>query len=388
MSRRRPAWSRARVLPRWAAMMARRSTARDRSRRCRASAPGRPGRSGRRPARRAPRRCPDRGRPPAAPPLRRRFRGRPRPAVSGPAWTRTFASRLPTTWRRPSSSPVTTIPRSTAPPTGRAGSSARRSATASVDDPSQVDGLAPDRPSLVEAGELEEIVHERGHPPALGADPLHRGGQGLGLGQAACAIEVGVAADGGQRRAELVGGVGDEPPEPVLAALHGVERPPVLAERGLDLVQHGVERRAQPADLGAVVRHAGPLRQVAGGDVPAVRRCARAGAAHGGRRTRQREQPDQREPARQQQRSDERADGGVDAGQRRRDRERRRCRSAVLEDQRDSSSTRRPRAVAGSRRRRPPGCPRVVGQRGEGIRDRRRTRTGTNAPRCRCGPGA
>ena len=80
-----------------------------------------------------------------------------------------------------------------------------------------------------------------------------------GLRRGAHAEQLGVAADRGQRRAQLVRGVGEEAAQAVLARL-------ALAEGVLDLAEHRVEREAEAADLGARVRRADAAREVAGGD--------------------------------------------------------------------------------------------------------------------------
>ena len=59
---------------------------------------------------------------------------------------------------------------------------------------------------------------QRAHPPALRPDPVHRRVERRGIGQAAGPVQVGVAADGGERRAQLVRGVRDEAAQAVLAA--------------------------------------------------------------------------------------------------------------------------------------------------------------------------
>ena len=66
------------------------------------------------------------------------------------------------------------------------------------------------------------------------------------VGEGALAQQLGVAADGGQRRAQLVRGVGDEAAQPILGG-------GLLGERRLDLGQHGVEGRGQLAHLGGLV---------------------------------------------------------------------------------------------------------------------------------------
>ena len=66
------------------------------------------------------------------------------------------------------------------------------------------------------------------------------------LARGAHAEQLGVAADRGQRRAQLVRGVGEEAAQAVLARL-------LPGERVLEPVEHRVEREPQPADLGARV---------------------------------------------------------------------------------------------------------------------------------------
>ena len=63
--------------------------------------------------------------------------------------------------------------------------------------------------------------------------------------------ELGVAADGGERRAQLVAGVGGEPAQPRLAGRAALER-------RLHMAEHAIERQADLAGLGhrVGVRHA------------------------------------------------------------------------------------------------------------------------------------
>ena len=126
------------------------------------------------------------------------------------------------------------------------------------DDVLERDRLERERPALVEVGEEQQVVDEHAHPLGLAADPLHRALEVVGPAGGAAGEELGVGADGGERRAELVRGVGDEPAE---LALGGLER----ADRLLDVGEHAVQREAEPADLGAVVL-LDALREVAGGD--------------------------------------------------------------------------------------------------------------------------
>ena len=83
------------------------------------------------------------------------------------------------------------------------------------------------------------------------------------VGEGALAQELGVAADRGERRAQLVGGVGHELAQPGLGRR-------LLVEGRLDLGQHGVEGGAEPADLGALVLAADPAGEVPEAMAPAV----------------------------------------------------------------------------------------------------------------------
>ena len=83
---------------------------------------------------------------------------------------------------------------------------------------------------------------------------------------AAALEELGVGRHRGDRRAQLVRGVGDELaqvllvlPQPGLGRHAG-------GERGLDPLEHHVERPRQPADLGRLVGPGDPLVEVAGRD--------------------------------------------------------------------------------------------------------------------------
>ena len=112
---------------------------------------------------------------------------------------------------------------------------------------------------LVEAGQGQQVLDQHAHPRRLVLDAPHRL---LDLGRVARgahAEQLGVAADRGQRRAQLVRGVGDEAPQAILAGL-------ALAEGPLEAVEHRVERDAQAADLGARVRRLDAVGEVAAGD--------------------------------------------------------------------------------------------------------------------------
>ena len=114
------------------------------------------------------------------------------------------------------------------------------------------------RAPLVEAGELKKVLDEAAHALSLGFDPVHRDGD-LAVRHAADAIELGVAANRGQRSAQLVRGVGDELTHLFLRALLDVEGL-------LDLLEHDVDGIGELADLGALLALGDAAREVAVGD--------------------------------------------------------------------------------------------------------------------------
>ena len=95
-----------------------------------------------------------------------------------------------------------------------------------VDEGHQVDGLAFEGAALVETGEEQEVVDEHAHPRRLVLDPAHGEGQLVGVVGGAPPEQLGVAADGGERGAQLVGGVGDEPAQALLRARRARRRTP------------------------------------------------------------------------------------------------------------------------------------------------------------------
>ena len=96
------------------------------------------------------------------------------------------------------------------------------------DQPGQVDVAAFQRPAGVQPGQQQQVLDQRGHPLGLRRDPGERV-----LGRPARAVarrrQLGVAADRGQRGAQLVAGVGDELAQPRLAVLAGLQAPPTLS---------------------------------------------------------------------------------------------------------------------------------------------------------------
>ena len=101
------------------------------------------------------------------------------------------------------------------------------------------------------------------HATRLGGDPGHHPLQvGLLLGGAA-AEQLGVGGHGGDGRAQLVGGVGHEPPQPGIGGQQALLGGDPGGKGLLDLGEHDVQGAGQPADLGGGVLPGHPLGQVA-----------------------------------------------------------------------------------------------------------------------------
>ena len=150
---------------------------------------------------------------------------RPRPASRPRVWTRTLASRLPTTWRSRSSSPVTVIPsarrcRRSAAPARRP---ARRSTASRTSRLRSTRSARSGRPWSSRARSSRSSTSSAIRRLSVPIRSIARS-RSAGSARPAGAVQVGIAADGGQRRAELVRGVGDEPSQPLLAAGLRVER--------------------------------------------------------------------------------------------------------------------------------------------------------------------
>ena len=123
------------------------------------------------------------------------------------------------------------------------------------DDPREVGLGQVQRRGPVQPGQLEQLGDQRAHPLGFLLDPAHGVGQLLGA-ERALPVQLGVAADSRERRAQLVRGVGGELAHLLLRSQPG-------AERLLDPVEHRVDRRPEPADLGLVVGVGHPGGQVA-----------------------------------------------------------------------------------------------------------------------------
>ena len=154
-----------------------------------------------------------------------------------------------------------------------------------------LDGLALERASLVEPGEQEQVVDEQSHPARLALDAGHRALEIVGPLARAAVEELRIGAHRGERRAQLVRGIGDEAPQPVLG-----RRP--FVEGLLDLTEHGVEGATETPDLGARVVVFDALREIAARN--------RGG---GGLDPAERPQPDTDEPEPEQEDSGEHGEG-------------------------------------------------------------------------------
>ena len=109
--------------------------------------------------------------------------------------------------------------------------------------PRYVDGLTDQRPAGVQPRQQQEVLDETGHARGLGLHPAHRV-RGVVRQIAALALhQFGVPADGRQRSAQFVAGIGDELPDPRLA---GVAR----REGAGHPIEHRVQRRPELTDLG------------------------------------------------------------------------------------------------------------------------------------------
>ena len=124
----------------------------------------------------------------------------------------------------------------------------------------QVDRFCVERPSLVQAGEQQQVVDEPGHAGRLAVDAAHGGVQVAGAIGEAVLEELGVASDGGEGSPQLVRGIGDEAPQPRLGRLS-------LTEGSLDAAEHHVEGTAELAHLCAPVGFLDTPAQVARGDL-------------------------------------------------------------------------------------------------------------------------
>ena len=149
-----------------------------------------------------------------------------RTVVPAGVWVRALASRLASTWcnRGPSPCTITGSSSGTSSSQRWSGPAACASLERVHRQPGQVDLVAVQRPAGIEPGQQQQVLDQRGHPAGLGLHPAHRVRDVRRCDVPAAPGQLGVAADRGQRGAQLVAGVGDELPDPHLAAVPGVQR--------------------------------------------------------------------------------------------------------------------------------------------------------------------
>ena len=122
------------------------------------------------------------------------------------------------------------------------------------------------RHALVQASQGEEVVDQPVHAGRLGADARDDARQVLGMLGSAPLEQLGVGRHGGDGRAQLVRGVGDELAQMLLVLAQARLRGNPGREGRLNPLEHDVERAGQAADLGGLVGARNSLVEVAGGD--------------------------------------------------------------------------------------------------------------------------
>ena len=123
----------------------------------------------------------------------------------------------------------------------------------------KVDRSDVERALLVELGQRQHVLDEASHPRRLLLGAAHRVVEGGLVAQPAEAVQLGVAADRRDRRAQLVRCVGDEAAQ---ARLGGG----ALVEGTGEVTEHRVEGDRQVARFSARRRLRNPYIDVAGGD--------------------------------------------------------------------------------------------------------------------------
>ena len=156
------------------------------------------------------------------------------------------------------------------------------------------------------AFELVPAGAARGRVTAVARGWEGRGAAGQLRHSAPLPVVLGEAPDRGQRGSQLMAGIGHELPHPLLRPAGGQLGRGAGRERRLDLGQHGIERPAQPPDLGARIALRDAPGQVPGRDGP-------GGLLDVGQRAQAR--PDHRDPDDAQQDQQQHADDQVDGGQ-------------------------------------------------------------------------
>ncbi len=121
--------------------------------------------------------------------------------------------------------------------------------------PRHVHRVPAQRPAGVKPGEQQQVVDQNAHPGGLRKHAGQRARHRLRRVARVPQRQLGVAADGGERRAQLVAGVGGEPAQPRLARRAAMQR-------RLHVPEHPVERQPDLAGLGVRVGVGHALRQV------------------------------------------------------------------------------------------------------------------------------
>ena len=153
--------------------------------------------------------------------------------------------------------------------------------------PGQVDRLPLQRAARVQPGQQQKLVDEVAHPGGFGFHPVQRVQHVVRDRSPVAEGQLGVPADGGQRRAKFVAGVRGEAAQPALA------RGAPLQGR-LHVLEHPVERRANLTDFGVRVVVGDPRGQA---DLGVQRQFGHHGRGGGHPAQRPQRQPDQPDPA-------------------------------------------------------------------------------------------
>jgi hypothetical protein len=114
-----------------------------------------------------------------------------------------------------------------------------------------------------EPGQQQEILHQLTHPARLARDAGHHALEVVRSVRGSPLEQLGVGGDGGERRAQLVGGVGHELAHPPLRLAQLRFGGVPLAEGGFDPPEHDVEGARQAADLGVGLRPGDALVELA-----------------------------------------------------------------------------------------------------------------------------
>ena len=150
----------------------------------------------------------------------------PRSGCPAGVWRSALVTRLAIAWRRWASSPATTTGSGASRVTARSGAVATASLQASAASTARSTGARSPAPRLVEAGEQEQVLDQDLHAGGLLFDAAQDGGQVDSGVVAAEPEQLGESLDRRERRAQLVGRVGQELAQPQLGRVPLRERRP------------------------------------------------------------------------------------------------------------------------------------------------------------------